>query len=121
MLTSRAARLLSSTTSPSSGATSTTNSCLPISSGVKENSTGSVADESATVFFPTGMSRGRPPAVAAGPSSGRAVTTTSADAPSSPDCRSVTTTADRSDFFIIGGAWMSTATSTAAPGPTPTV
>ena len=117
MFTSRDARLLSRIVSPSSGATSTMNSWRPTSSGVTGNSTATVGPEHAIVFCPIGIDRRR---ASAEPSSGRAVTVTSADAPSSPVCLSVTTTAARSDFFKSGGACRSTAMSMAAPGPTPT-
>ena len=51
----------------------------------------------------------------------RAMTVTVTASPSRPVCRSVTTTFDRSAFFISGGACKSTARSMAVTGPTPTV
>ncbi len=118
MLTCRAARLFSLTTSPSSRSAVATNSNRPDSSGVKGNSTVSTAASRRTDFSPTKISSRA--ASAASPESARAVTRTVVVCPARPLCRSLTRTLLRSAFFIFGSVCRSTARSIASVAPTPT-
>ena len=119
---SRVAWLSASIDSPSIRSTVATTSWRPIVVGVNGNSTATVPAESGTDRVPTtiGAAFAVAAVLPAGMSSSRTETVTSATASSSPDCRSVTATVDRSSCFITGGGCTSIATFAARVGPTPT-
>ncbi len=119
---SRVALLSASICSPSIRSTVATTSVRPITVGVNGNSTATVPAVSGTDRVPTtiGAACDAVGPLPGGMVSGRMETVTTATASSSPVCRSVTATADRSSCFITGGGCTSIATLAASVGPTPT-